>query len=58
MHLGDEFATSTFASDRGLYDKLIVGYNHEAPAKQRKTLDDMKTILKCVHSSVQGIYPH
>lgn len=46
MHLGDEFATSTFASDQGLYDKLVVGYNHEAPSKQRKTLDDMKTILK------------
>lgn len=46
MHLGDEFATSTFASDKVLYDKLVVGYDHAAPAKQRKTLDGMKTMLK------------
>lgn len=46
MHLGDEFASSTFASDKALYDKLVVGCDYAAPAKQRKTLDGMKTILK------------
>lgn len=46
MHLGDEFATSTFASDRGLYDQLVTGFEFQEPATQRKTLDKMKTMLK------------
>ncbi|KZP09870.1 hypothetical protein FIBSPDRAFT_900198 [Athelia psychrophila] len=48
MHLGDEFATSTFASDRALYDQLVSGFDLQNPATQRKTLDKMKTMLKYI----------
>lgn len=58
MHLNDKFMTSIFASDQGLYDKLLAGFNHKVPAKQCKTLDDMKTILKYVSCAISDTVIH
>lgn len=50
MYLSDKFTIRTFASDKELYDKLVIGCDHTVLAKQCKTIDEMKTILKCVLS--------